>query len=657
VILIIGFVALQMLSMGTGLAVSAATSQDEEQARESTREKAIEITEEITEERTIEERVKETLSRLTLEEKAGQMVQGEVGTITPEDVMAYNVGSVFCGGGSRPPAGNSAAHWLEMYEDFQQAALQSSSRIPIIFGVDAVHGHNNVESATLFPHNIGLGAANDPELMYAIGEATAREVAATGLNWNFSPCVAVAQDIRWGRYYESFGESAALQESLVKRYVEGLQQNNISATAKHFVADGATGWNKRNYRASRELYNPDAFKIDQGNSKISEQELHEIHLVGYLEAIEAGVDTVMISHSSINGVRLHGHNLIQSLLKSELGFRGIVVSDYESIHQLPGDYRQQVIRAVNAGIDMLMEPRRWRYAINAIIDAVKTGEISQERVDDAVTRILTIKYRRGIMDEPIKARDVRSFYAEENRMIAREAVRKSLVLLKNEGDLLPVAKDANLLLIGPGSDNVGMQAGGWTLSWQGSTRGEIEGTSIRQGLEAVALASGGHVFTNLEDASRADVVIVVIGEIPYAEGVGDNGQLTLGSATAHKDNLQALKDAKSTGLPTLVILLSGRPLLVTDYMKDWDAFIAAFLPGSEGGSGIADVLYGDYDFSGKLPMTWPKTARQFGATIYKRNYRERDYLFPFGYGLDYGLPKNGGSDPLPKTGNELRLAN
>ena len=457
---------------------------------------------------TIEERVKDTLSQLTLEEKAGQMVQAELGYITPGDVTAFNLGSVFCGGDQRPPAGNSTAHWLEMYNTYQQAALQSSSGLPIIFGVDAVHGHNHVAAATLFPHNIGLGAANDPELMYAIGEATAREMAATGLNWNFSPCVAVAQDIRWGRYYESFGESAELHKSLVKPYVQGLQQENISATAKHFVGDGATQWNKRNHRATRELYNPDAFKIDQGDAKIGDEELREIHLVGYLEAIAANVDTVMISHSSIKGVKLHGHDLIQSLLKSELGFRGIVVSDYESIHQLPGDYRRQVITAVNAGIDMLMEPRRWKYAINAIVDGVKTGEISPERVDDAVSRILAVKCKRGVVDQPIKTPIMESFGSEKNRAIAREAVRKSLVLLKNEGSLLPLAKDSHVLLLGPGRDSVGMQSGGWTLSWQGTMRDEVEGISIRQGLASIALENGGHVYTDLENAPKADVAIV-----------------------------------------------------------------------------------------------------------------------------------------------------
>ena len=581
----------------------------------------------------MEERVKNTLSRLTLEEKAGQMVLGEVGYITPDDVMTYNVGAVFCGGGQHPPSGNTAHDWLEMYNAFQQAALKSSSGLPILFGVDAVHGMGSVESATLFPHNIGLGAANDPDLMYAIGEATSREIAATGLNWNFSPCVAVAQDVRWGRFYESFGESASLQESLVKRYVEGLQQYNISATAKHFVADGATAWNKRNHRSSRELFNPDAYKMDQGDARIGNKELREIHLVGYREAIEAGVDAIMISHSSINGVRLHGHSLILSLLRSELGFQGIVVSDYESIHQLPGNFGEQVIQAVNAGIDMLMEPRRWKYAISAIVEGVKTGAISEERIDEAVSNILTVKYKRGIMDQPIKSPDPALFGAEENRKIAREAVRKSLVLLKNEGNLLPLSKDSSILLLGPGSDNVGMQAGGWTLTWQGTTRKDVKGISIRQSLESVAVENGGNVYIRRDDAAKADVVLVVIGEIPYAEGVGDNGRLTLDSATAHKDNLQALADAKSTGLPMIVILLSGRPLLVTDHIKDWDAFIAAFLPGSEGGSGIADVLYGDYDFTGKLPMTWPRTAKQFGETIYKRNFREKDYLFPFGYGL------------------------
>lgn len=587
-------------------------------------------------EQAIEERVQATLAKLTLKEKAGQMVQAERANIKADEVMLFNVGSILSGGGSLPPTGNKPQDWLDMYNRYQEAALKSSSGIPILYGVDAVHGHNNVASATVFPHNIGLGAANDPELMFAIGQATAKEVQATGLDWNFSPSVAVGQDIRWGRYYESFGESAELQRALTKRYVEGLQQFKISATAKHFIADGGTVWNPKNYQdASWALRNPDSYKSDQGDAKVSETELREIHLAGYLEALAAGVDTIMVSFSSINGKKLHAHELIETLLKTELGFKGIVISDYEAIHQLPGSFKEQVITSVNAGIDMLMEPGRWREAIGAIVDGVNEGKIAMERVDDAVTRILTVKHKLGLMDQPIKTADFTAFNSEEHRALAREAVRKSLVLLKNERNVLPLAKNSSILLLGPGRDNVGMQSGGWTITWQGTMGTQVKGTSIKQGLELVAKANGGQIYTDPKDAPKAGVAVVVIGEIPYAEGVGDNGRLTLDSATAHRDNLNAIAEAKSTGLPTVVILLSGRPLLITDYVQDWDGLIAAFLPGSEGGSGIADLLYGDFDFSGNLPVTWPKSAKQFGETINKPKYEPEDYLFPYGFGLRY----------------------
>lgn len=588
--------------------------------------------------KTIEEQVEAVLERLTLREKAGQMVQAERAHIKSDEVMIFNVGSILSGGGSHPPSGNTPSDWLEMYNRYQVSALTSSSGIPLIYGVDAVHGHNNVDSATIFPHNIGLGAANDPELMFAVGKATAREIQITGLDWNFAPSVAVGQDIRWGRYYESFGESAELQRSLVSPYVEGLRQFNISATAKHFIADGATQWNEGNFRdASWALDNPDAYKIDQGDADLSEVELREIHLPGYLEAIEADVDSVMISFSSINGVKLHTHDLIKSLLKSELGFEGIVISDYEAIHQLPGNFQEQIIAAVNAGIDMLMEPSRWRDAIRAIIAGVEDGKIPMERVDDAVSRILTVKFKRGIMDHPIKPEDFAAFNSEEHRLIAREAVRKSAVLLKNNGGILPLAKDANILLLGPGRDNVGMQCGGWSIHWQGTMGLEVRGVSIKEGLEITAKKQGGRIYTDLKDGPHADVVVVVVGEIPYAEGVGDNGKLTLDSATAHPDNLAALAAAKATGLPTIVILFSGRPLLITEHIGDWDGLVAAFLPGSEGGLGLADLLYGHYDFTGKLPVTWPKSAEQIGETINKPDYSPEDYLFPFGYGLKLGM--------------------
>ncbi|MDF2698942.1 MAG: beta-glucosidase-like glycosyl hydrolase [Haloplasmataceae bacterium] len=573
---------------------------------------------------------------MTLAEKAGQMVQAERKTITPQEVTQYNVGSILSGGGSTP-AGNTPEAWLNMYNSFQQAALDSSSGIPIIYGVDAVHGHNNVYGATVFPHNIGLGAANDPELMYKIGETTAEEIAITGLDWNFSPAVSVVQDIRWGRSYESFGECADLHVSLVQEYVQGLQQHNIAATAKHFIGDGGTKWNPSNYRDSNWAFtNPYAFMLDQGNTIITEEELREIHLPGYIEAINAGVDTVMISYSSFNGQKMHSHNLIQTLLKDELGFKGMVVGDYEATHQLPGDFNAQVVASVNAGLDMLMEPDHWKDSITAIINGVNSNKISIDRVNDAVSRILTVKYINGIMDHPIKELDTAYFNSDEHKEIAREAARKSQVLLKNENDILPLAKDANILLLGPGADHVGLQNGGWTIGWQGTMDKNVsKGTSILEGIENVLNNNNGNVYTSVADKDNAEVVVVVLAERPYAEGIGDNGSLALNSPTSLPENITALNQAKSTGLPIVVILLSGRPLIVTSEIKSWDAFIASWLPGSEGGAGIADVLFGDYNFTGKLPVTWPKTNQNASVTINKEDYNSLFYLFPYGYGLEY----------------------
>ncbi len=580
--------------------------------------------------------VETKLASMTLEEKAGQMVQAERRSITPEEVKQYNVGSVLSGGGSYPES-NTPRGWLDMYNEYQSAALESSSGIPIIYGVDAVHGHNNVYGATVFPHNIGLGAANDPTLMYKIGEATALEVKITGLDWNFSPAVSVAQDIRWGRIYESFGECPGLQASLTYEYVRGLQQHNISATAKHFIGDGGTKWNPDNYRdSSWALKNYDAFKLDQGDTEISMDELRRIHLQGYIEAINAGVDTVMVSYSSLNGKKMHGHELVQSLLKDELGFNGFVISDYDGIKQLPGDYNTQVITSINAGVDMLMEPNSWKDAITAIIDGYNKNKITMERINDAVGRILMIKHKRGLFESPIKTFDDTDFNSEEHKEIAREAVRKSLVLLKNQDNILPLQKSTDVLLLGPGADNTAIQSGGWTIEWQGThDPNRVLGTSIYEGLNEVVSENGGHVYRNISDASKADVAIVVIAEVPYAEGIGDNGNLTLYSATSHAGNLLALSQAKQTGLPTIVILLSGRPMLINSYLNNWDAFIAAWLPGSEGGKGISDVIFGDYDFTGKLPVTWPKYTTQFGETVNKTNYVEEDYLFPYGFGLKY----------------------
>ncbi len=570
--------------------------------------------------------LEEVLSHMSVQKKAAQMVQAERNSITPVQAKNYGIGSILSGGGSVPES-NTAEGWAQMYNAYQSKVMTSANQIPIIYGVDAVHGHNNVFGATVFPHNIGLGATRNPALIYQIGGAVAKEVAATGVDWNFAPAVSVVQDIRWGRSYESFGESPELQTLLTAEYVKGLQESNMVATAKHFIADGGTNWDETK----------EGYKIDQGDALISDEEMRSIHLEGYKQAIAAGVDSVMISFSSINGEKMHANKaLITDLLKNELGFEGIVISDWEAIHQLPGSFEEQVIASINAGVDMLMEPTQWQKTINTITNAVNSGEISQERLDDAVTRILKIKYKHNLIEEPLVTYTGEGFATEEHKALARQAVRESLVLLKNDDNRLPLNKNTNIFLIGPGIDNVGLQSGGWTLEWQGVSEADrVPGVSIKEAFESVAAENGAQIYTELVDAQKADVVVLVIGEKPYAEGVGDNGQLTLGSVTAMAGNLEAIEAAKKIGLPIVTIMLAGRPLLIQEELPSWQSFVMAWLPGSEGGAGIADVLYGDYDFKGKLSVSWPSNSTQFGYNVNVPDYNGELLEFAYGFGLTY----------------------
>ncbi len=572
--------------------------------------------------------VETLLDSMTLAEKAGQMLQAEKNGASASDVRTYNLGSVLSGGGSSPST-NLAYEWYLMYENFQNAALQSSSGIPIIYGVDAVHGDNNVYGATIFPHNIGLGAANDPDLMNRIGIVVAREVRVTGINYTFAPAVSIVQNISWGRTYESFSESLEIVTNLTAPYIEGLQSYCLAASAKHFVADGGTDGGH-----------------DQGNAVATEAEIRALHLAPYYEAIEAGVYTIMVSYSSINGAKMHGSSYwITDVLKDEMGFDGFVISDYNAIHQLSGTYYDQIVASVNAGIDMLMEPFDWKSAIENIILAVQNGDIAMERIDDAVRRILTIKYKMGLFSDEFYDESTSdyyrlgyddNFYTAENRGVAREAVRKSLVLLKNENGALPLDDDADVAIIGEGADNIGLQCGGWTIGWQGDpARRLTKGVTILQGIRTRIAAGSGAVSTS---ATGADVLVVVLSETPYAEYNGDNGNPTLTGATAHAGNAALLEQvliAKSEGKTVIGLLLSGRPLLLGNYLQFFDAFVACWLPGSEAGSGIADVLYGDYDFTGRLPVTWPRFASGIGMNVNSVPYDASLVLFPFGYGLDY----------------------
>lgn len=575
----------------------------------------------------IDLRVEDLLSRMTLDEKIGQMTQAERGSIQPKEVATFFIGSVLSGGGSSPQP-NTPQSWAKMYDNYQQAALNTRLGIPIIYGTDAVHGHNNLKGATIFPHNIGLGAARDPELLRRIGEITALETAATGVDWTFSPCVAVARDERWGRTYESFGETPELQRLLVGPYIKGLQGPNgemkgryVVATAKHYLGDGGTNWGTGD----------GGFWIDRGDVTVSEEELRAIHLPGYVEAVKAGVGSVMVSFNSYQGLKMHEHKyLITDVLKKELGFNGIVVTDWEGIKEIDApDYYSKVVRAVNAGIDMFMEPNKWRSFILTLKEAVLNGDVSEERINDAVRRILRIKFQAGLFEAPYTDRALLAegvIGCAAHRMVAREAVRKSLVLLKNEDNLLPLAKTARIYIDGSNADDIGNQCGGWTITWQGASGRITNGTTIRAGIES-AIKGQGRIVSDL---NAAEVAVVVVGEKPYAEGVGDNNKLTL----AWQD-LQVLEKVKAAGKPVVVIIVSGRPLMITEYLKDWDAVVAAWLPGTEG-QGIADVLFGDYNFSGKLPVTWPKSLDQLPI-----NYGDEDYdpLFAYGYGLTMDLEK------------------
>ncbi len=566
--------------------------------------------------------VEQLLADMTLYSKVAQMVQAERASITPNQVQQYGIGSVLSGGGSHPSSySDSVDDWFEMYENYQDSALNSASGIPIIYGIDAVHGNNNVYGATIFPHNIGLGAANDPDLMYRIGVATAEEMKVTGISWTFAPALSVVQDISWGRTYEGLSENPEIHNNLTYQIILGLQTNGVSATAKHFVADGGTIGGQ-----------------DQGNVIEDESFIRDIHLIPYYEAIRAGVDTIMISYSSINGEKMHGSSYwINDVLKDEMGFTGFIISDWNAIHQLPGDFDDQIVASVNAGIDMLMEPYDWERAINDLFDAVLDERITRDRIDDAVRRILIVKYNRGLLENPYdRLEEEDYFYTFEHQEIAREAVRKSLVLLKNDNDTLPIGKSENIMLVGPGSDNVGYMSGGWTTYWQGNTSPDIGvGISILAAFERELTLNGGNLVNAI---SEADTIVVVLTELPYSESWGDNDTLTLTTGNSHPDNITALNvaiDAHNQGKNVVGILISGRPLLLENYLQYFDSFVAAWLPGSEGGNGISDVLFGDFDFTGKLSFTWPKDISQIGYNSNLVNYDESSVMFPYGYGLDY----------------------
>ncbi|HSD28111.1 MAG TPA: glycoside hydrolase family 3 N-terminal domain-containing protein, partial [Vicinamibacteria bacterium] len=527
------------------------------------------------------------------------------------DIRGYFLGSVLSGGGSSPPDA-TAPGWAEMYDRYQAIALQTRLRIPIVYGIDAVHGHNNVRGAVIFPHNVGLGCTRDAGLVERVARATAEEVAATGIDWTFSPCIAVARDERWGRTYESFGETPELAVEMGAAAVRGYQPG-VLACAKHFVADGGTEGGR-----------------DQGDARIDEGTLRAMHLPAYRSAVAAGAATVMASFSSWNGQKMHGHRyLLTDVLKGELGFGGFVVSDWGGVDQLPGDYASQVETAISAGIDMVMVPGRYPEFVSTLKALVQSGRVPQSRVDDAVRRILRRKVDAGLFATPYADRALLAQVGSDaHRQVAREAVRRSLVLLENDGRVLPLSKTARRVHVaGRNADDLGNQCGGWTITWQGSSGAITTGTTILQAIRAAV--GGGTEVTYSRDgsgAAGAEAGVVVIGETPYAEGQGDRTDLSLAA-----EDVAAVRAVEAAGVPTVVVLVSGRPLILGDVLRMADAIVAAWLPGTEG-AGVADVLFGDHAPTGRLNHSWPRSMSQVPLNVGDDGY---DPLFAYGHGLTY----------------------
>jgi beta-glucosidase len=566
------------------------------------------------------------LSQMTLTEKVGQMTQADMDALKdhPDDVQTYFLGSVLSGGNS-DPADNSPRTWLQAVEHFKASARQTRLKIPLLYGIDAVHGHNNVDGAVIFPHNIGLGATHNPRLVEQAARAAAEEVAGTGINWAFAPCLAVPQNDRWGRTYEGFSDDPKLVSELGDAAIAGWQGKNLSehgsvlACAKHFLADGGT-----------------LDGIDQGNTVCDEATLRKLFLPPYAAAVKAGVGSVMVSYSSWNGKKMHGNRqLVTEVLKGELGFKGLVVSDWAAIDQLGSNYKADVETAINAGLDMIMIPSGRGKAnnyvdfINALVELVNEGKVSPQRIDDAVRRILTVKFQMGLFENrPADPVFTASIGSADHRRVARECVRQSLVLLKNENNVLPLSKKLKrIVVVGKAAEDLGMQCGGWTISWQGAP-GEVThgGTTILKALRATAPAGSEVVFSPTgNDVAGADVAVVVVGELPYAEMQGDTRNLSLQAV-----DVELIARVKAAKVPVVTVLLSGRPLILGSALDTTDALVAAWLPGTEG-QGVADVLYGAYNPTGKLPRNWLRSNDQLmgSPTVASRP------LFPRGFGLTY----------------------
>ncbi|MBE1300881.1 MAG: glycoside hydrolase family 3 protein [Alteromonadaceae bacterium] len=614
----------------------------------------------------IERQVNEMLAGMTLEQKIAQMIQPEIRDISIEDMRRYGFGSYLNGGGSFPNGDKQAtpADWIQLAEDFYQASIDDSldgSTIPTMWGTDAVHGHNNVVGATLFPHNIGLGAARNPELIEKIANITATEVMVTGIDWVFAPTVAVVRDDRWGRTYEGYSEDPEIVREYAASIVRGLQgrpgqdflsDNRVISTVKHFVGDGGT-----------------IDGDDQGNNVSDEQTLFDIHAQGYIGGLNAGAQSVMASFNSWNGEKIHGHKyLLTDVLKTQMGFDGFVVGDWNGHGKVDGCSNSNCPQSINAGLDIFMVPTRsWKPLFENTIEQVNEGVIPMSRIDDAARRILRVKLRAGLFEKPSPKQREFSGRTElighaDHRRVARQAVRESLVLLKNKNDILPLDPTSNILVAGGGADNIGKQSGGWSVTWQGTNNSNADfpgATSIYAGIATAIEQAGGKAELSVDGsfASKPDVAVVVFGEEPCAEGHGDRPDLNY--TREYPADLALLRKLKEQGIPVVSVFISGRPMWVNAELNASDAFVAAWLPGTEG-AGIADVILtkpsGDinFDFTGKLSFSWPRTPNQTDVNRFDSNYQP---LLPYGFGLAYSdtniLPDDldestkGGDNTLP----------
>jgi beta-glucosidase len=593
----------------------------------------------------ISESTEARVAQMTLLEKIGQMTQVEKNSLKPGDVKRLALGSVLSGGGGNPTPNNPQT-WRSMVEAFQEEALDSRLGIPLLYGSDGVHGHNNVVGATIFPHNIGLGCTRDADLIKRIARVTALECVATGVRWDFAPAVSIPRDIRWGRSYEGYSQDAKLVSELATAYVEGLKgeawdsPTAVLPSVKHFIADGATNWgtSTRSDRVNLEtdrtlaiakmgedfvaLLDRGAWQLDQGASTLPESILRKEDLAGYAATIAAGALNVMVSYSSWMGTRMHEHKyLLTDVLKGELGFQGFLVSDWEAVQQLPNDFAGNVVSSINAGLDMIMVPFDYQAFMSTLEQAVTNGDVPLERIDDAVSRILHAKEVLGLFQNPrTDAKLLEKVGCLEHRAVAREAVQKSLVLLKNNG-VLPLSRDTRLLVAGKAAHDVGLQCGGWSITWMGEAGPTTPGTTILEGLQS--LAAENTVIYDLEGTGEEhfEVGLVVLSEATYAEGMGDRISLDLNA-----EQKTLLERVRARCEKMVVVLISGRPLIVTNDIANWDAFVAAWLPGTEG-AGVSDVLYGEQPFTGKLGFHWAESHDDIPLTTSSKA------LFELGFGL------------------------